>query len=484
MNASSTNWPSDRSYDAVVVGSGPNGLCAAIRLAQAGLSVIVLEASQTLGGGTRSAELTLPGFLHDVCSAIHPLAVGSPFFRRLPLGQFGLEWLQPAVPLAHPLGGSQAATLERSVSSTAQGFGHDRRSYEGLMTPLVDHWENLTGEFLQPLLHRPHHPVQLARFGWWAFRSAVGLARRRFQCESARALFAGLAGHSFLALEQIPSAAYGLVLAMMGHAVGWPLPRGGSQQIANSLASFLRSLHGEVLTGCRIERLDQLPRSRVTLLDLTPRQLLRIAGSALPISYRHRLERFRYGPGIFKIDYALAGPIPWSAAPCARAATVHLGGTMAEVARAEHEVANGQHPGWPFVLLAQPSLFDPSRAPQGKHTAWAYCHVPAGSSFDMTARIENQIERFAPGFRDLVLARHCATCPELERENANLVDGSISGGAANLWQLLARPILSLAPYRTPVPGLYLCSSSTPPGPGVHGMCGFHAAELALRDHFS
>lgn len=483
MSDSPGNQVLDRSYDAVVVGSGPNGLSAAIRLAQAGLSVVVFEANALVGGGTRSAELTLPGFVHDVCSAIHPLAIGSPFFRRLPLQQFGLEWVQPEVPLAHPLGGEEAAALQRSLAATASALGRDGHPYENLLAPLVAHWEDLAAEFLQPLLHRPRHPFQLARFGWVGFRSAAGLSQTRFRTPKARALLAGLAGHSFLPLEAVPSAAYGLVLAMMGHAVGWPLPRGGSQQIANALAGLLRSLGGQIVTGRRIERLEQLPRSRVTLLDLTPRQLLRLGGTSLPGSYRRRLERFRYGPGIFKIDYALCAPLPWSASVCARAGTVHVGGTMEEVAQAERAVASGKHPERPFVLLAQPSVFDRSRAPEGKHTAWAYCHVPAGSSVDMTAPLEDQIERFAPGFRDLVLARHRAASPELERENANLVDGSISGGLTNLRQLLARPIFSPAPYRTPIAGLYLCSSSTPPGPGVHGMCGLHAAELALQDRF-
>ena len=484
MKHGSPNWSSDRSYDAVIVGSGPNGLCAAIRLAQARLKVVVLEANETFGGGTRSAELTLPGFLHDVCSAVHPLAVGSPFLRRLELEKLGLEWRQPEVPLAHPLGGSEAAVLQRSVESTAANLGRDKFAYARLMAPLVRHWENLSAEFLQPLLHWPAHPIQLSRFACSAFRSSTGLATRRFKGEPARALIAGLAGHSFLPLDQVPSAAYAVVLGLMGHAVGWPLPRGGSQQIANALVSSLRSLGGEIQGGQRIDRFDQLPRSRVVLLDVTPRQLLSMAGDALPQAYRRKLQQFRYGPGVFKIDYALSGPIPWTAAACRRAGTVHVGGTILDIARAEAQVAEGRHPDQPFVLLAQPSLFDPSRAPEGKHTAWAYCHVPAGSGVDMTARIENQIERFAPGFRDLVLARRTANCAELERENANLVEGSISGGAANLWQLLARPVLSLNPYRTPLPGLYLCSSSTPPGPGVHGMCGFNAAELAIRDHFS
>jgi phytoene dehydrogenase-like protein len=469
------------SYDAVVVGSGPNGLAAAIRLAQAGLTVLVIEAGETIGGGVRSAELTLPGFVHDVCSAIHPLGLGSPFFRQLPLENYGLRWIQPEFPLAHPLDDGRAAVLQRSVADTAREFGRDKAAYERLMTPLVTHWENLASEFLQPLLHLPRHPFRLARFGIHAFKSASGLAWARFAEEPARALFAGLAAHSFLPLEQRPSAAFGLVLGMLGHAVGWPLPRGGSQQIAQVLAAHLRSLGGEIVTHLRVESIGQLPLARAVLLDVTPRQLLRLAGSELPASYRSQLERFRYGPGVFKMDYALDGPVPWTAASCARAATVHVGGTLAEIALSEREVAAGRPPERPFVLLAQPSLFDETRAPEGCHTVWAYCHVPNGSAFDMTERIEKQIERFAPGFRDLVLARHAMNCADMERRNANLVGGDINGGLANLRQLLARPIFGATPYRTPATGIYLCSSSTPPGGGVHGMCGFHAAEAALKD---
>ncbi|HWX22990.1 MAG TPA: NAD(P)/FAD-dependent oxidoreductase [Candidatus Binatia bacterium] len=471
------------SYDAVIVGSGPNGLAAAIRLAQERLSVLVVEAQNSVGGGMRSAELTLPGFVHDVCSAIHPLGLGSPFFRQLPLEHYGLKWIQPEFPLAHPLPDGNAALLQRSVSATAEALGKDRPAYERLMVPLVSHWQTLAAEFLQPLLHLPRHPVQLARFGWHASRSAAGLAKSCFQEAPARALFAGLAGHSFLRLEQPPSAAFGLVLGMLGHAVGWPLPRGGSQHLADALAAHLRSLGGEIALNSPVENIAQLPLARALLLDVTPRQLLRLAGQKLPPSYARRLEKYRYGPGVFKLDYALSAPIPWQAPACARAGTVHFGGTIEEIAASERQTAEGQPPEKPFILLAQPSLFDPTRAPAGKHTAWAYCHVPNGSSFDMTERMEKQIERFAPGFRDCILARHTMNCADMERRNANLIGGDINGGAASLWQLLARPVLSPTPYRSPVPGLYLCSSSTPPGGGVHGMCGFHAAEAALADCF-
>lgn len=475
--------PGSFAYDAVVVGSGPNGLAAAIRLAQAKLSVLVLEANPTIGGGTRSAELTLPGFVHDVCSAIHPLGLGSPFLRQLPLERHGLHWIQPDIPVAHPLDGGRAAILKGSVAKTATGLGADQDAYQRLMGALAENWEKLAAELLQPLLHWPRHPMLLGRFGLRGLRAAAPLARARFKTEPARALFAGLSAHSFLPLEQSGSAAFGLVLGMLGHAVGWPLPRGGSQQIANALAAQLRALGGEIVTGTRIERLDQLPLARATLLDVTPRQLLHLAGEKLPNSYRRRLERFRYGPGVFKLDYALSAPIPWAAQSCARAGTVHLGGTLEELAASERAVAEGRPSERPFVLLTQPSVFDPTRAPQGKHTAWAYCHVPNGSSFDMTERVEKQIERFAPGFRDCILARHAATCAEMEQLNSNLVGGDINGGSADLWQLVARPIFSPTPYRTALPGLYLCSSSTPPGGGVHGMCGYHAAEAALRECF-
>jgi phytoene dehydrogenase-like protein len=471
------------SYDAVVVGSGPNGLAAAIRLAQAGLGVLVLEANDTIGGGVHSAELSLPGFVHDVCSAIHPLALASPFFRQLPLEKYGLHWIQPGLPLAHPVDEGPAVVLERSVAATAVGLGADLAAYERLMSPMVSHWDALAEEILQPMLHLPRHPLSLARFGMRAWRPAAALARTCFSEEPARALFAGLAAHSFLPLEQVASGAIGLALGILGHAVGWPLPRGGSQQIAAALAAHLRSLGGEIATNVRVESLDQLPLARATLLDVTPLQLCLIAEDKLPASYLKRLGRYRYGPGVFKIDYALAGPIPWKAKVCSRAGTVHVCGGFDEVADSERAVAEGKVPERPFVLLAQPSLFDRTRAPEGKHTAWAYCHVPNGSSFDMTSRIEKQIDRFAPGFRDRIHARHVMNCTDLEQRNANLVGGDISGGATNLWQLMARPVLSRSPYRTPVPGLYLCSSSTPPGAGVHGMCGFHAAEAVLRDCF-
>ncbi len=469
------------SYDAVVVGAGPNGLAAAIRLAQENLSVLVVEANNTIGGGARSAELTMPGYLHDVCSAVHPLAIGSPFFRRLPLEQFGLDWIQPEIPLAHPLEGNRATALYGSLERTAKELGADGRAYGRLMFPLVSHWENLAAEFLQPMLHLPRHPIQFSRFGLRGLRGAAAFARNWFSDEPAQALFAGLAAHSFLPLESIPSAAFGLVLAMTGHGAGWPIPRGGSQQISNALASYFKSLSGEIITDWRVASIEELPKARVILLDLTPRQLVRLLGDKLPSGYRGRLENFGYGSGVFKMDFALDGPIPWAAEACRRAGTVHVCGTLDEVARSERDACNGRHPEIPFVLVSQPSVFDLTRAPQGKHTVWAYCHVPNGSTFDMAPRIETQIERFAPGFLDRILARHAENCTDLEKKNANLIGGSINGGANDLWHLLARPILRPAPYRMPIPGYYICSSSTPPGGGVHGMCGFYAAETAIKD---
>ncbi len=465
--------------DAIVVGSGPNGLAAAIALVRAGCSVLVLEAAETVGGGTRTAELTLPGFRHDVCSAIHPLGLGSPYLRTLPLEEHGLEWIQPPVPLAHPFDDGTAALLERSVEATGETLGPDAGSYRRLMSPLVARADTLLGELLGPF-RLPRHPLLLSRFGLSAILPAERLARRRFEGERARGLFAGLAAHSMLPLTASPSAAFGLMLGLLGHHVGWPVPRGGSQAIADALASYLRSLGGEIECGRPVASLEELPPARAVLLDVTPRQLIRIAGDRLPSGYRRRLERYRYGPGVFKLDLALDGPIPWQAQECARAATVHLGGTLEEIADSEAAPSRGEHAERPYVLLAQQSLFDPTRAPEGKHTAWAYCHVPNGSAVDMTGRIEAQIERFAPGFRDRVLARHAWGPAELERYNANYVGGDINGGVQDLRQHFTRPVARRVPYSTPAKGVYLCSSSTPPGGGVHGMCGWWAAQAALR----
>jgi phytoene dehydrogenase-like protein len=465
-------------YNAVIIGSGPNGLAAAVVLAKAGRSVVVFEGAETVGGGARSAALTLPGFTHDVCSAVHPLAATSPFFGALPLAEHGLKWIEPAAPLAHPLDGGRAVLVERSVDETASALGEDADAYRRLMNPLLANWNELRETLLAPL-RWPRHPLKLAGFGLRALQSARGLATGLFKGEPARAMFAGMAAHSILPLEQIASASFGLVLSISAHAAGWPIPQGGSQKIADSLVSYLRSLGGEVVTGFSVGSLDQLPPSRAILCDITPRQLLRLAGERLTAGYRRSLARYRYGPGVFKLDWALDGPIPWQAAECSRAATVHLGGTLEEIALSERCGWQGRHAERPFVLLAQPSLYDPSRAPAGKHTAWAYCHVPNGSPVDMTNPIENQVERFAPGFRGLVRARSVLTPADMESRNPNLVGGDIGGGANNLGQLFVRPSLRL--YRTSAPGLYLCSSSTPPGGGVHGMCGYFAAQAALRD---
>lgn len=461
----------------MVVGSGPNGLAAAITLARAGRSVLVVEAAETIGGGVRSAELTLPGFVHDVCSAIHSLARASHFFRELPLGERGMEFIDPPAPLAHPLDDGTAVMLERSVGETAAGLGPDAEAYTKLMAPLVER----SGELEPFLLGRspiPRRPLAAARFALLGLRSAVGLADR-FEGERARALVAGLAAHSIQDLYRSPTASFGLVLGLFAHTHGWPLIRGGSQQIADALASYLRSLGGEIETGRRVESVDELPESKVTMLDITPRQVLRVAGHRLPGRYLRALRRYRYGPGVFKVDWALAGPVPWRAEGCERAATIHVGGTLEEIAASEQAVWRGEMSERPFVLVAQQSLFDETRAPDGKHTLWAYCHVPNGSKVDMTERIESQIERFAPGFRELVLERSVRGPAEIEHENENYVGGDIAGGVQDLRQLYTRPAIRLNPYSTPVDGLYICSSSTPPGGGVHGLCGYYAARSAL-----
>ena len=464
--------------EAVVVGSGPNGLAAAIALAQAGRPVTLIEGEETLGGGCRSAELTLPGYVHDICSTVHALALISPFLRTLPLAENGLELAHPDAPLAHPLDDGTAVMLERSVEETARGLGPDERAYRRLFAPLVARADDLVGDILGPL-GPPRHPFVLGRFSLGAVRSAVGLGRSRFAGERARALLSGCAAHSMLSLRSPASAAFGLVLALSAHAVGWPVARGGSQRVADALADELRRLGGRIETGRWIESLDELAQAPV-LLDVTPRQFLRMAGDRLGGLYRRGLERYRYGPGVFKLDWALDGPIPWTAGEAARAGTVHLGGTLDQVAEAEETVARGGHAERPFVLLVQPSLFDPTRAPAGKHTAWAYCHVPNGSTHDMTGAIEAQVERFAPGFRDLVAARSAMDSAEIERLNPNYVGGDINGGLQDLRQLFTRPVPRPVPYSTPLDGVYLCSSATPPGGGVHGMCGYSAARAALR----
>jgi phytoene dehydrogenase-like protein len=466
-------------YDAVVVGSGPNGLATAIELASGGRSVAVLEAEETVGGGTRSAELTLPGFVHDLGSAIHPLGYASPYFKTLPLEEHGLEWVHPPAPLAHPFDGGTAAILERSIDATAAALGPDVRAYERLMRGIAEDADRIAAYFVgSPRLIR--HPLALAVTGLRALHPARGLAEDLFEGEKARGLFAGNSAHSFLPLEKRPSAMFGLLLGTLGHAFGWPFPKGGSQKIADALASYLRSLGGEIFTGVRVGSVDEVPQTRAVLFDVTPRQLLDIAGEHFPERYQDALKAYRYGPGVFKVDFALSGQVPWRTQECLRAGTVHLGGTLAEISAGEAAVWRGEHPERPFVLLAQQSLFDETRAPDDKHTVWAYCHVPNGSTFDMTERIEVQIERFAPGFRERILAKNAMGPADLERINANLVGGDINGGVMDLRQLFTRPMPRPNPYSTPAKGLYICSSSTPPGGGVHGMCGYLAARVALR----
>jgi phytoene dehydrogenase-like protein len=464
---------------ACVIGSGPNGLAAAIVLAQAGLSVEVFEAEAEPGGATRTLPLTLRGFLHDFGSAVYPFGAGSPFFSTLPLGNYGLDWIHGDAPLAHPLDDGSAVVLERDLNDAVHALGDDGKAWRRLMQPLADHWQQFAEDSLAPAVHMPRHPMLMARFATAALQPAQALAKNHFRTKHTRALFAGLAGHSFLSFDRPLSSAVALALGAAAHAVGWPIPRGGARAIPHALVSYLESLGGAVHTSRRIDaQALRALKSPLTLCDIAPRQLLSIAGDQLAPGYRRAFERFEPGPGAFKVDYALSEPVPWRAPECSRAITVHLGGTFDEIAAAEHAVAHGRTAERPFVLAAQPTLFDPARAPHGKHVLWAYCHVPNGSAEDMTERIEAQIERFAPGFRDCVLARHVSSPAVLESMDANLVGGDIGGGALTVRQVLLRP--TLRSYSTGAPGLYLCSASTPPGGGVHGMCGYHAARHALR----
>jgi phytoene dehydrogenase-like protein len=462
---------------AAVVGSGPNGLAAAITLARAGYRTAVYEAEPTIGGGARTAELTLAGFRHDVCSAVHPMAVSSPVFRSMPLEEHGLRWIQPPIPVAHAMDDGPAPALYRDLHETAAHLGRGGDRYLRAVEPFVRHWDRMCEALLGPV-EALKHLVLMARFGILAGWPATIAARRIFESERGRALFAGIAAHSVLPLESIGSGAFGWVLSIAAHAVGWPIARGGSQAITDALASYFRSLGGEIFAGSRVRRLEEI-EGDLKLFDLSPRPFLDIAGERLSADARRALERYRYGPAAFKVDWALSGPIPWKSAACRRAGTVHVGGWMHEVAAAERAASSGRVPDPPFVLVAQPSLFDSTRAPEGQHVGWAYCHVPNGSAADMTDGIERQMERFAPGFRELILARHVLRPSDLEMHNANYVGGDIVGGANDPAQLLFRPTARL--YRTGVRGVYLCSASTPPGGGVHGMCGYHAARTALRD---
>lgn len=465
----------------VVAGAGPNGLAAAVAMARAGFLVIVREAAEQIGGGTRTDELTLPGYLHDVCSAVHPMGAVSPFFRELDLAAHGLEWVHPPILMAHPFDDGTAVALHRSLDETAASIGGaDGRAYRRLMRPFVERAQDVIADVLAPPLRVPRHPLLMARFALSGLRSALGLVRARFEDDRACAFFAGMAAHTTLPLDHAPSAAFGLVLALAGHTAGWPIARGGSRRIADALASILRAHGGRIETNAPVTALDELRNAHVVLLDLTPRQILRIAGDAFPGDYARQLHRFRYAPGVFKLDWALAEPIPWTAPECRQAGTIHLGPTTAAIAASAEAAWYGRRDEFPWVILAQPTLFDPTRAPEGGHIAWAYCHVPHASTHDMTAAIEAQVERFAPGFRDTIVARSVLGPGALEAHNANLVGGDINGGVHDVRQFLFRPISAMDPYRTPLDNVFLCSASTPPGGAVHGMSGYHAARSALR----
>ncbi len=461
---------------ACIIGAGPNGLAAAVVLGQAGLQVDVLEAEATPGGAARTMELTLPGYRHDFGAAVFPLGAGSPFFSSLPLRDYGLEWIHSSAPLAHPLDDGTAVMLERDLSDTEASLGVDGKVWRKLIETFVDRWSEFARDVLRPVPAFPKHPWLMARFGMSAILPARTIAHR-FRNERTQALFAGLAAHSFLSLDEPLSAAPGLLMAVLAHAVGWPIPRGGSQSLTDALCRYLATLGGKVKISSRVETLSALPGYDLLLCDVTPRQLLKLAEERLSDHYKHRLQAYRYGPGVFKVDYALHAPIPWKVSDCERAATLHLGGGFDEIAASEQAVRDGRHADRPFVLLAQPSLFDSSRAPQGKHTAWAYCHVPNRSNIDVLSKLEDQIERFAPGFRDCVATRHVSSPADLERMDANLVGGDIAGGVMDIRQFLFRP--TWKHYATSAKDIYICSSSTPPGGGVHGMCGYHAAKMAL-----
>ncbi|HEY9776581.1 MAG TPA: NAD(P)/FAD-dependent oxidoreductase [Planktothrix sp.] len=470
---------SQKKYDAVVVGSGPNGLAAAIVMLERGYSVAVIEGQSTAGGGCRSAELTLPGYVHDLCSSVHPLGFGSPIFRTWPLDKFGLEWVQPPAPYAHPFDGGRAAVVERSIEATAAQFGPDARGYKRLMQPIVPgDWDEVCQVLREPI-RLAKYPIELARFGMRAIQPVQSLAHAYFNGVAAGATIAGVAAHSSLRMNDIASASFGVVLGLAAHAVGWPFPRGGSQKLIDALIGYLRSLGGEIILSSPVGSLEDLPEWDFLFLDLTPRQVLKIAGEHLTSSYRKQLQGYVYGPASFKVDWALSAPVPWEADGCKRAGTVHIGGTLEEIAESEAGNWNGEHSRKPYVLFAQTSLFDPTRAPEGKHTAWGYCHVPNGSTFDMTERIEDQIERFAPGFKSLILARHVTNPVDMQKKNANYIGGDINGGALSFNQLFTRPVARPIPYKTGIRNMFLCSSATPPGGGVHGMCGYYAAHAAL-----
>lgn len=471
-----------QSYDAVVVGSGPNGLAAAITLQQRGLQVLLLEAKDTIGGGMRTAELTLPGFHHDVCSAVHPMGAASPFLRSLPLQEFGLEYIHPEVLAAHPFDDGRAGVLHQSLDATASGLGADGKAYRALFEPLIKNWPRIDTHILGPMLKIPASPFSLAAFGLKSLQSGRQIAAR-WHTKEARGLWAGIVAHSMIPLNDLTSSAIGFVLTIAGHRSGWPIPKGGSQSIANALAAYFRSLGGTLQADTYVRTLSDLPDAKAVLFDVSPRQLLQICGDRLSPLYRWQLKRHRYGMGVFKVDWALSEPVPFKSETARKAGTVHLGGTFDEVASGERQVWQGKHPDKPFVLFAQQSIFDGSRVPAGKHTGWAYCHVPNGSTKDMTEVITDQVERFAPGFRDTILATHTFNTAEMEGYNPNYIGGDINGGVVNIAQLFNRPVLRVSPYRTSAKGIYICSASTPPGGGVHGMGGYYAAKQALRDIF-
>jgi phytoene dehydrogenase-like protein len=470
-----------KEYDAIVVGSGPNGLAAAITLQYHGLEVLLIEAKETIGGGLRTCEVTLPGFKHDICSAIHPMAAASPFFSKLPLKQHSLEYIQPEIPAAHPFDDGSAAVLHSCLKQTAEAMGEDRSVYENLVRPFVNSFGELCNDSLGPFT-LPRHPLLLARFGLKALQPASSLVKT-FKEKKARGLWAGMAAHSILPFHKVATSAIGLLLMAAGHVNGWPIPKGGSASIANALASYFSSIGGKIKTGFYVRSLQDLPSSHAVLFDITPRQLLQIAGHKFSLLYTKQMQRYQYGMGVFKIDWALDGPVPFKSEECRRAGTIHIGNSFEEIAQSEHDAWQGKDPDKPFVLLAQQSLFDDSRAPKGKQVLWGYCHAPHGSSRDMTDAIERQIERFAPGFRDRILDKRTMNTAHMESYNPNYVGGDVIGGAATLSQLFTRPALRFSPYRTSTKGLYLCSASTPPGGGVHGMCGYHAARRVLKDIF-
>jgi phytoene dehydrogenase-like protein len=468
--------------DAVIVGSGPNGLAAAVTMAAAGLKVLVIEGAPEIGGGCRTAELTLPGFWHDVCSAAHPLAIASPFFQRFDLAARGVRFAYPEVEFANPLDGGRAAVVTRSVTETAARLGPDGPSYRRLLGPLARHTDDICAELLRPLRRFPAHPLVMASYGRRGVLPAAAVARR-WRTDEARAIIAGAAAHAMMKLTAVPTGGIGLMLMLLAHGVGWPVIEGGSARITDAMADAVIAAGGSIETGRWVSSLAELPSGATVLLDTSPRGLAELAGDRLPARYRAALRRYRYGPGVCKVDFALSGPVPWANEDCRRAGTLHLGGTFEEMATAEAEVEAGKHPDDPYVLVTQPGVADPSRAPAGQHTLWTYTHVPAGSDVDMTARIEAQIERFAPGFRDLVLARSVRTATAEEAHNPNYVGGDIAVGLQTMGQTVFRPTVQWNPYRTPIPGVYLCSSATPPVPGVHGRCGELAALSALRDVF-